>query len=138
MRFFFYGTLIDASNTPMARWLRPKIRSTRGGTVPGRLFAIPTAQGWYPALVPGTQGQRVRGVCCDAVLTRRDLARLDCYEGREYRRAAARVRTSEGLSAAQLYRWRGVLPPGATPVSSGGFLDWLARRGFEAYGTARR
>src|SRR5579871_1723963 len=84
-RLFVYGTLIDASDTPAARWLRSRMRRAEGASVPGRLVAIPTPRGWYPALVPAP-GSRVHGLCCTVALDACDLAWLDRYEGREYRR----------------------------------------------------
>lgn len=131
-RLFVYGTLIDASDTAAARWLRPRLHEVRRASVPGRLVAIPTPDGWYPALLPGG-GARVRGLCCTFDLARRDLARLDRYEGREYRRGGARALAGTRRLTVQLYRWRGTVPRGARPVPGGDFLNWLGRHRLRAY-----
>ena len=129
-RFFFYGTLLAASDTAMARWLGPRILETRRADVPGRLLAIPSPGGWYPALVAGRGGERARGTLCTVTLGPGDLARLDRYEGREYRRETARARApTGGRLQAQLYRWRAPLPGGAEPIRGGDFLAWLAQTG---------
>jgi gamma-glutamylcyclotransferase (GGCT)/AIG2-like uncharacterized protein YtfP len=133
MRFFLYGTLIDAANTPMARWLRPRLLGAATASVAGRLIAIPSPQGWYPALLPAGPGQRVHGTCCELALSRQDLSRLDRYEGAEYRRVTARARGDEGMVAAQLYRWRGPPPTAARPVPGGDFLRWLQENGLRAH-----
>ncbi|HMO69548.1 MAG TPA: gamma-glutamylcyclotransferase, partial [Novosphingobium sp.] len=52
-RFFFYGTLMAASGHPLARALHTRLHPLGPATVPGALFAIPDAAGWYPALLPG-------------------------------------------------------------------------------------
>ncbi|MFD1958554.1 gamma-glutamylcyclotransferase family protein [Novosphingobium panipatense] len=84
----------------------------------GRLHGIAHDGGWFPALVRG-QG-RVSGRLCDLALSAGDQARLDRYEGREYRRETVRVRTAAGrLVAAQAYLWRGA-PPREPCVSHAG------------------
>jgi hypothetical protein len=133
MRFFFYGTLIDAADTPMARWLRPRLLGVRTASVAGRLVAIPSPEGWYPALLRARPGQRVHGTCCELALSRPELSRLDRYEGAEYRRFTARARGPDGMVAVQLYRWRGAAPAGAEPVPAGNFLLWLQENGLRAY-----
>jgi hypothetical protein len=133
MRFFFYGTLIDAADTPMARWLRPSLREVGAASVAGRLVAIPSPEGWYPALLGALSRQRVHGTCCELALSQPDLSRLDRYEGAEYRRVSARARGSGGMVAVQLYRWRGDAPAGAEPVPGGNFLLWLQENGLRAY-----
>ena len=133
--FFFYGTLIDASDTPMARWLRPSLRSARPATMSGRLSAIRTSSGWYPALHPAPRWQRVRGLCCELDLAPRDIARLDRYEGREYRRLSGRARVGGSIVSVQYYGWRRGLPACAQTVPGGDFLGWLQRRRRRAYGS---
>jgi hypothetical protein len=135
MRFFFYGTLIDAAETPMARWLRPRVLDAKAASVAGRLVAVPSPDGWYPALMRAGPGQRVRGTCCELALSRPELSRLDRYEGIEYRRGSARAQRHDGMVAAQLYRWRGAPPAGAKPIAGGDFLLWLQENGLRAYGT---
>jgi gamma-glutamylcyclotransferase (GGCT)/AIG2-like uncharacterized protein YtfP len=137
IRLFVYGTLMEASDTPAARWLGPRLHSAVRASVPGRLVAIPAEQGWFPALLPSSTG-RVHGLCCTAELAPRDLARLDRYEGREYRRIAARALVDAGSVGVQLYRWSRAVPPGARAIPGGDFLNWLGRRHLRAYGEGAR
>lgn len=123
MRLFFYGTLRPDADTPMARWIAARLVRAEPGRAPGRLCAVPDARGWYPALVPGAG--RVRGVLCDLRLMPGDLARLDAYEGREYRRLALPVRTDRGRIMAQAYGWRGGRP--GCVITGGDFLEWLGK-----------
>ncbi|MEO6092769.1 MAG: gamma-glutamylcyclotransferase family protein [Novosphingobium sp.] len=138
MRLFLYGTLIGASDTAMARWLAPRLREAVGGSVPGRLVAIPSPGGWFPALIRESGGERVWGMICRADFAPGELARLDRYEGAEYRRAAAIARTEDGLLlTVQLYRWRAPLPGGAEPIRGGDFLAWLAKTGRKPFSVPR-
>jgi gamma-glutamylcyclotransferase (GGCT)/AIG2-like uncharacterized protein YtfP len=132
LRLFLYGTLQPAADTAMARWLRPRIREAQPASVPGRLFAIPARQGWYPALLPGRERCRGALVCVD--LTRGDLARVARYEGGEYRRLALRVRTSGGLMQCSGFVWRGAALRDAVPIPGGDFLLWLEATRHVAYG----
>jgi gamma-glutamylcyclotransferase (GGCT)/AIG2-like uncharacterized protein YtfP len=137
MRLFIYGTLMEASDTPAARWLRPRLRSIVPASVPGRLIAVPNAQGWFPALLSSGPG-RVHGLCCTAELAPSDLARLDRYEGREYRRITARALVEASHVTVQLYRWRAAPPPEACAIPGGDFLNWLGRRRLRAYEDSAR
>lgn len=97
----------------------------------GRLYAVPDPAGWYPALLPGAGA--VRGMVHRAGprFDARALARMDAYEGREYRRGTVKL----GKGAGFAYIWRGPLPRGACRIASGDFRGWLAaRRGRRAYG----
>lgn len=133
MRLFLYGTLQPAADTAMARWLRPRIVAAEPATVPGRLFAIASAGGWYPALLPGSGD--CRGTLVLADLGRADLARLDRYEGAEYRRMALRARAESGHATCSGYVWRLRLPAGAVPIADGDFLAWLKRTRRQSYGS---
>jgi gamma-glutamylcyclotransferase (GGCT)/AIG2-like uncharacterized protein YtfP len=138
MHLFLYGTLIGESDTRMARWLAPRLGESLRGSVPGRLVAVPSTGGWFPALVRGHGGERVWGMVGRTRLGPGDLARLDRYEGAEYRRATARARGEDGrLLAVQLYRWRAPLPPGAEPIAGGNFLAWLNETGRKAFSGLR-
>lgn len=126
MHLFVYGTLLAAADTPMARWLASRLGEIVAAHVPGRLVAIPTPHGWYPALLPGRGGQRVSGMVCETDFGPGDLVRLDRYEGREYVRRTLLVRTRDGRRlGAQVYRWRTALPADSRPIRHGDFLAWL-------------
>lgn len=129
---FLYGTLQPGAGTAMARWVGERLVRAEPASVPGRLLAIRDGGRWYPALVPGQA--RVRGTLCVLALKPGDLAVLDRYEGREYRRVAMPVRTGDHRRArAQIYFWRGRLPPGAREIVDGDFLGWLGRTRRTAY-----
>lgn len=131
MRFFLYGTLMQGSDTAMARWLGDRLDACEPGSVPGRMIAVRSATGWFPAILPrsGAQGGRVQGMVGEARLAPGELAVLDRYEGVEYRRAVMRVQTASGHCTAQAWIWRFAPPPGSMPVPSGDFRAWLAQNG---------
>lgn len=133
MRLFLYGTLMDRAETPIARWLADRVSEAEVASAPGRLIAVPSDHGWFPALLPGS-GQ-VRGTLVRVALGPGELARLDRYEGREYRRATLRVRAGRGRVSAQAWIWRAPLPRGAEPIAGGDFLAWLAASRRAAFAT---
>jgi len=130
--FFFYGTLGPESGTAMARWLGSRIAAASPATAPGRLLAIRDRGGWYPALVRGRAGERTHGTLARVVLAPGVLARIDRYEGREYRRAALLVRAGGARQVATIYLWRG--PARGLPVRGGDFPAWLNRSRRRAFG----
>lgn len=131
MRLFLYGTLMGDAATPMARWLADRVRTAIPAVAPGRMIAIPSSSGWFPAMLPGT-GQ-ISGISAEIDLAPGDLARLDRYEGREYRRVAIRVRRrcdhAPNTATAQAYLWRATVPDRARTVPGGDFLAWLDQVG---------
>lgn len=138
MRLFVYGTLLAATDTPMARWLASRMRETVAAHVLGRIVAIPTPNGWYPALLPALGGQGVAGMACETDFGPGDLARLDRYEGREYVRLTLPARATDGRRlSAQTYRWRAALPAGARPIWHGDFLAWLKETGQKPFSAGR-
>lgn len=105
-------------------------------SAPGRLHAIRAGASWFPALVPGKGPARVHGTLCEMRLTAGELARLDRYEGREYRRVGLVVRTASGRGlSAQAYLWRIALPAKASLIERGNFLDWLRETRGKAFST---
>ncbi|WDF72419.1 gamma-glutamylcyclotransferase family protein [Novosphingobium sp. KACC 22771] len=129
-RFFFYGTLMAGMGNRHERAAHALLDEGRAAVVRGRLYAVPDRAGWYPALLPGAGA--VRGMVHGAQgrFDARAMARMDAYEGREYRRCRIKL----GANAADAYVWRGPLPRGACRIASGDFRGWLAaRRGRRAY-----
>jgi len=118
---------MGAADTPMSRWLGERVKSALPATAPGRMVAVPSPTGWFPALLPGSG--RVTGMLADIAFGPGDLSRLDRYEGREYRRGTVQVRRADGVATAQAYLWRAPLPPGVRAVPGGDFLAWLAATG---------
>ncbi|MBB4857801.1 gamma-glutamylcyclotransferase (GGCT)/AIG2-like uncharacterized protein YtfP [Novosphingobium chloroacetimidivorans] len=134
MRLFLYGTLQPAAGTAMADWLRPRIVEAEPASVAGRLIAVPDPRGWYPALLPGAA--RCRGTLVRAELSRADVARLDRYEGTDYRRTTLRARAAGRMVTCSGYVWRSALPAGAVWMAGGDFLWWLAHERRRAFGSS--
>jgi len=126
LRLFFYGTLLAGSGNPVAQRVHAKLRTLGAARVKGRLFAIGDEGGWYPALVAG-EGL-VSGVIHEALpaFSASDLAALDGYEGKEYRRSAI---DSGVAGMVEAYLWAGPVPEGAVPIAGGDFAAWLAETG---------
>ncbi|WP_454796362.1 gamma-glutamylcyclotransferase family protein [Novosphingobium lindaniclasticum] len=138
LRLFVYGTLQPHAGTRMGRWVAERMVRGEPASVPGHIHAVCGGNGWFPALVPAKSAARVRGTLCELALRPGDLATLDRYEGREYRRASLPVRTQEGRrTRAGLYLWRIELPGGSRPILGGDYLAWLERTGRRAFTTPR-
>lgn len=138
LRLFVYGTLQPSGGTRMGRWIEQRLVSNEGASVPGRIFAVPGGNGWFPALVRAKSSERVRGTLCDLALEAGEQALLDRYEGAEYRRMALPVLSDSGARfAAQLYLWRIPLPGNARPIPSGDFPRWLRDNRLGAFSTLR-
>jgi gamma-glutamylcyclotransferase (GGCT)/AIG2-like uncharacterized protein YtfP len=146
MRFFFYGTLLDGSDNPVAHSIHAKLETEGPATTRGSLHAIPDPEGWFPAMLPGTgevQGALYRAT---ARFTASDLARMDAYENcdpanREaalYSREEVVVTTHEGTAfRAQAYLFGQPLPDEAVPIANGDFRAWLAAEGLVPFGGTR-
>ncbi|WP_313442257.1 gamma-glutamylcyclotransferase family protein [Novosphingobium sp.] len=138
LRLFVYGTLQPQAGTGMGRWVGARMTSAEAAEAAGRIHAVPGGNGWFPALVTAKSGVRVSGTLCELVLRPGDLALLDRYEGREYRRTSVTVRTRAGRRVqAQVYLWRIAMPQAALPIPSGDYLSWLERTGRQAFTTPR-
>ncbi len=96
---FVYGTLRDET-------LRARLLGRRVRALPARLrgFAVRAVRDAdYPALVPDRSGV-VTGLLLTG-LDAGDLARLDRYEGGEYRRVPVRAEVAGRLRPAWVYLW---------------------------------
>lgn len=130
MRFFFYGTL-QAGN------LNPAIAAIHGRLIPqgrarinGAIVAVPDAQGWFPALVPGDGEVHGQVYAAGPDFTAEDLAALDRYE--EFDPASPEtswylreVRTLISGESVMVYRMNGSPPAAAVPIPGGDFRAWL-------------
>ena len=143
VRFFFYGTLLDGSDNPVAARAHRKLRALGPATVTGELHAVPDPQGWYPALLTGTGA--VRGLVYESGgrFGAADLARLDAYEdcdpanpgGSLYLRVEVEAAMAGGGTCpAQVYLYNRSLPAGSRPIAAGDFRSWLARNRAGAFG----
>ena len=108
---FFYGVLREGlGDWPFLDGIGPG----RPAKAHGRLFAIGTPQGWYPALLPG-EGI-VHGACHSAGGA--DLAAMDAFEGADYERRPIAVDVGGLAHRADAYLWTSELPEGAGPTVS--------------------
>lgn len=138
LRLFVYGTLQPQVGTRMGSWIAARAVRGEAASVPGRLYGVRSGSGWFPALVPARSQRRVRGALYTLTLRPGDLALLDRYEGREYRRVCLPVGTASGQRVlAQAYLWRIGLPATALLIGSGDFLDWLRRTRRRPFSTSR-
>lgn len=104
-------------------------------SVQGAFYSIPGARGWYPALIP-TQARfasAVHGTLHE--IGEVDLAAIDAFEGADYARQSLPVDGWDGFGETQadVYVWTADLPPGAEPIASGNFSEWLEETGREAF-----
>lgn len=144
MHYFFYGTLMAGSGNRVSDRIHARLFSLGPATTQGRLFAIPTPQGWYPALITDPDGGAVHGEAYRALpeWSAADLDLLDAYEAyypdrpeeSEYLRQPIGIRLAEGREEpADAYVYRAALPDGAVPVPCGNFRDFLADNRLPAY-----
>jgi len=142
MRFFFYGTLLEGSDNPVARQAHAKLLGLGPATARGTLTAIPDPMGWYPAFLtgPGLVHGRIYAAAGD--FDEADLARLDSYEDCHpdrpveslYIRKSIDVTGADGgHCSAQAYIYNRALPNGARLIPDGNFNAWLERHRLDAY-----
>ena len=130
LRLFFYGIL----RADVAEW---DFLAGIGSGVPakarGLLHAIPTPDGWYPALTRG-EGE-VHGLVHEAGSL--DLVPLDRFEGydperpdeSEYLRRSIVVTTGSGALEADAYLWNRPVDGALVAIPHGDFARWLAETG---------
>lgn len=138
MHFFFYGTLLDGSDNPVARDIHSLLEPVGPAQVAGELHAIPDPQGWFPAMVPGGGQAHGKLYRTRAHFTDADLARMDAYEDFDPADPAGSLYVREpvpliGGGDAQVYLWNRPLPDGSLPIPGGDFRAWLNRQGFEQF-----
>lgn len=134
MRFFFYGTLLDGSDNPVARDIHALLSPLGPAAVRGALHAVPDADGWFPALVSGESLAQGRIYQARGHFTAADLARMDAYEDYDPARSEASLYVRcevelAGGGTAQAYLFNQPLPAGSRPISHGDFRRWLAETG---------
>jgi gamma-glutamylcyclotransferase (GGCT)/AIG2-like uncharacterized protein YtfP len=139
MRFFFYGTLMAGSGNRVADYIHTRLCELGPATAEGRLFAIPTIEGWYPAFVAKADGGAVHGVAYETLpgFTAEDLLLLDEYEAfypdqpekSEYLREQIDLLCNGQRVLADIYVWCTALPPDARPVPHGDFSAFLEKTG---------
>ena len=128
MHLFFYGILQgDVAHGPV-RDLLAGIGPGVPATARGKLYAVRSDRGAYPAMVAG-DGE-VHGMLHEAGDV--DVAALDIFEGEEYRRVQIEVL---GGQQPQAYLWAGDVE-GLEPIPHGNFARWLREKGLAAYSAA--
>ena len=146
MRFFFYGTLMAGSGNPVSDTVHTRLRALGPATARGRLFAIPTAQGWYPAFLDEPRGGAVHGMAYAALVewTAEDLALLDAYEAchpdrpeaSEYLRRPVEILREGRTEPAHAYVYNLAIPAEAVPLPRGDFRAFLTETGSAPYGVS--
>jgi len=134
MRFFFYGTLLDGSDNPVAQAIHALLEPEGPAMAKGNLHAVPDPAGWFPALVPGDGPVHGKTYRARAGFSAADLAQMDAYE--DYDPAASDaslyIRAELALAGggmAQAYLFNRPLPPESQPIAHGDFRRWLAETG---------
>ncbi|MDP3905848.1 gamma-glutamylcyclotransferase [Novosphingobium sp.] len=138
MPFFFYGTLLDGSDNPVAAAIHALLEPVGPATVHGALFAVPDALGWFPALVVGDGLAHGKLYAARAGFGAADLAAMDRYEDFDPANPAASLYLRQELEltgggSAQVYVWNRPLPAGAEPIADGDFRHWLESRGMPQF-----
>lgn len=134
MRFFFYGTLLDGSDNPVAQAIHALLAPEGPATAAGALYAVPDATGWFPALLPGDGPVQGRTYTARAHFSAADLARMDAYEDFDPAAPHASLYLRQAIvlaqgGPAQAYRFNQPLPAGSVPIPHGDFRRWLAETG---------
>lgn len=130
MRFFLYGTLQAGNSNPAIAAIHRRLIPQGPGWIAGRLVAVPDANGWFPALIPGEGEVHGQVYAASPDFTAEDLAALDRYEEYDpaspatswYRRETRTLTTGAPVS---VYRMNGAPPAGAVPIPGGDFRAWL-------------
>ncbi len=114
---FVYGTLrLGGSN----HFRMADAEFVESGTLRGRLYRID----WYPGLVVDPAGDEISGEIYS--VNPEDMGVLDAFEGHEYRRIRATVRTPYGVPM-QAWIWEWLMPVDEGQRITGG--DWLQENG---------
>lgn len=141
--FFFYGTLAQEHENALTRAILPLLTGGRRATVRGRLWAVRSSGGWYPALGAGrglVWGRIYRAGPC---FSSKHLRLLDTYEDydlqrparSEYRRRQVRVGVAGGGSVmAAAYIYNRPVHAGQRVIAGGDFAAFIARHGLPAFG----
>ena len=141
-RFFFYGTLLDGSDNPVARDIHALLAPVGPATARGVLHGVPDPTGWFPALLEGEGVVHGRLYESRAHFSPADLARMDAYEDYAPGNEAASLYVRRPLSVtgpddasgeAQVYVFNQPLPPGSEPIAAGDFRAWLSARGLRQF-----
>lgn len=140
-RLFVYGVLIRELAKGRAAELIAGLDAGRPASVCGRLYALESAAdgGWYPILLPDSDGGIVRGILHDARGV--DWPAMDDFEDAhdgpdaEYVRREIAVTLADGsATTAFAYCYVRDLPSEAQPIPEGDFGAWLRETGRDPIG----
>lgn len=101
-RLFVYGSLRSTAARPLASWSGASVRCLGAARIRGRLYDL----GAYPGVVDCPRSGWVRGELYELRRPRRLLARLDRYEGGQYRRVRRPIYGAGGQRQAWVYLLR--------------------------------
>ena len=116
-RVFVYGTLRRGGSNHF-RMADAELVST--ATLSGRLYRLD----WYPGVVLDAAGDEIQGEIYD--VRPEQLDELDAFEGMEYRRIRAVVKTPYGETF-HAWIWEWLMPVDEAQRITGG--DWLKENG---------
>ena len=126
---FVYGSLlsvVDRAGLPPAAShaaLSAAASLVERATLAGRLHAV----SWYPAFTPDVASQTM-GEVWRLAAAESLLAKLDAYEGNEYRRERLEVRLATGsLMSAWVYVYDAPIND-APLIDSGDYAHWIAQQ----------
>lgn len=114
---FVYGTLRRGGSNHFRMAAAEFLES---GTLRGRLYRVD----WYPGLVMDAAGDEIHGEVF--AVRPEQLAELDDFEGQEYRRIRATVKTPYGVPM-KVWIWEWLMPTDEGQRITGG--DWLQENG---------
>tara|TARA_Y100000991_G_scaffold110390_1_gene83155 strand:- start:162 stop:581 length:420 start_codon:yes stop_codon:yes gene_type:complete len=138
MRLFVYGVLIRELARGHAAELVAGLGQGMRAKAKGRLFALESAGGWYPVLLPDPDGGEVRGFLHEADAV--DWAAMDAFENAhegpdaEYVRREIEVTSADGArTRAFAYCYARGIPVDVEPIPDGDFAAWLRDTGRTAF-----
>lgn len=138
MRFFFYGTLQAGSGNPVAQAIHQRLEPVGPASLPGRLYAVPDAAGWFPAMLEGVGTVHGQVYRAGPEFTPDDLAAMDRYEDFHPSRPGESLYLSRSMALpdgapVQVYCFNQPLPDGSIPIPGGDFKAWLTQAGMAEF-----
>ena len=140
MRLFVYGVLIRELASGRAAELVAGLDDGLPATTRGHLYAVQGADGWYPVLLPDSEGDEVHGIVHEAGTV--EWQAMDAFEDAhdgpdaEYQRKSIAVMLPNGfVTEAQAYCYARRVPQEAKLIRHGNFGRWLRETGEQPLAT---
>lgn len=129
---FFYGVLMPELASGRMAELVALLERGEPATTAARLFAVADPDGHHPAMVPGDGVVHGRVHRTGRAFGREELAEMDAYEGRHYRRCSIEATLADGcMLECEAYLW--IEPAdGLEPIAHGDFARYLRETGHPA------